>query len=187
MQTVTSCWLRPLPGSPQLSTPWPCRPLAPSAHPLLPNGPPADVCLYPHPLLACVSSASGERLRGGGEAVGMSGFWESRRQGGALRAPDVGACLGLEGTGSEARQSPGRTGTFLSHEHSLQASSCCPPQCKPGPLSSPLLPTSLTPSGAPSPPLEVPARSVGLTHWSLSLLFFTSPHPLPNPSSQTSQ
>lgn len=35
------------------------------------------------------------------------------------------------GAGSEeaagARQAPGRTGTFLSHEHSLQASNCCLP------------------------------------------------------------
>lgn len=61
---------------------------------------------------------------------------------------------GWRGIGAAgARPSPGRAGTFLSHEHSLQASNCCLPQLKPGPLSSPLpAPLALAPQ-APSFPL----------------------------------
>lgn len=142
----------------------PCRhprapPLAPPA--LLPDGPPAHVCLfYPSPSLAWVSLAvvfvqgkAGVSVWGYVLVLGRGGpFWGAEVGWGV--APELPMWGPRQGRGW-GRASPGRAGTLLSCEHRPQASKCCLPAQARAPLQ--------PPAAVPLPPPLTQASSVFLS------------------------
>lgn len=166
-----------------------CNPWHPQPSPYFlihpPTSRPTDVCLF-SPSLACVSSVFGGKLRSGGE-----GSWEGRPVLGAQKAGEAASELlmwepvwGWRGLGAAgARQSPGKAGTFLSHERSLQASKCCLPQLEPGPSPAPFQPPWLWPPEAPFPlPQSSPVMCLPHTRSLGPLLSLHLSLPLPSTS-----
>lgn len=144
------------------------------------------MCVYFLPLLPWpVPSATGGRLRVSGVGVSMPGFWGGEAHSGwgaQLQSSWCQGWAGVEG-GEEAagaRQAAGSAGTFLSHEHSLQASNCRLPQplLQPGPLSSPFQPPLLWLPQAPF--VHFPDSPGDLSGKHRASFVFLHPTPLPS-------
>lgn len=92
--------------------------------------------------------------------------------GGSFRAPAAGGGPGRRLKRRRGWLAPGRAGTLLSREHSLQASNSRLLWLQPGPLSSLLLPL-------PDSPGDLSGSHAGAQGLFCFVLFFTSYHPLP--------
>lgn len=119
----------------------------------------------------------------------MPGFWGGEAHSGwgaQLQSSWCQGWAGVEG-GEEAagaRQAAGSAGTFLSHEHSLQASNCRLPQplLQPGPLSSPFQPPLLWLPQAPFVHFPDSPGDLSGKHRASFVFLHPTPFLLPNPS-----